>query len=69
MILASRGVKLDTDVVVIPDVDWVERFAPNEVLVPKDRFDFEPVDSDMLIVCPLGATTRSGIFCAKAMPT
>ena len=43
VILASSGVKLDVAVVVIPGDDCVDRFAPNDVFVPKDRFDFEPV--------------------------
>ena len=50
VMLPSKGVKLEVAVVVIPGDDWVDKLAPNEVLVPNDRFDFDPVCNYMLMV-------------------
>lgn len=62
VMLASDGVKLEVAVTVIPGENWEESDAPKDVFVPKDRFDFEPVCNDILIVCPLGAGVTSGNF-------
>ena len=61
---ASEGTKLDVEVTVVPGENWVLSDEPNEVLVPNDKLDFDPVCRDMLIVCPFGAGTTSGSFCA-----
>ena len=68
VMLASEGVKFDVAVTVVPGEYCVDSEAPNEVLVPNDRFDFEPVCNDMLIVCPFGAGVTSGSFCPNDRP-
>ena len=68
VMLASDGLNLEEAVTVIPEENWDESEAPKEVLVPNERDDFEPLCSDMLIVCPFGAGVTSGSFCPKAKP-